>query len=51
MELKPDIVVVYTGHNEIYGVYGAASLNQGGINMGQKTVLQYNAMGNNCACE
>ena len=28
--LAPDLVVVYTGHNEFYGVYGAASLAQGG---------------------
>ena len=28
--LDPDLVVVYTGHNEFYGVYGAASLRQGG---------------------
>ena len=29
-DLAPDLVVVYTGHNEFYGVYGAASLRQGG---------------------
>ena len=28
--LSADLVVVYTGHNELYGVYGAASLAQGG---------------------
>lgn len=28
--LRPDLVVVYTGHNEIYGVYGSASLRRGG---------------------
>ncbi len=28
--LAPDLVVVYTGHNELYGVYGTASLKQGG---------------------
>ena len=28
--LGADLVVVYTGHNELYGVYGAASLAQGG---------------------
>ena len=28
--LEADLVVVYTGHNELYGVYGAASLAQGG---------------------
>ncbi len=28
--LAPDLVVVYTGHNEFYGVYGVASLAQGG---------------------
>lgn len=43
MELKPDIVVVYTGHNEIYGVYGAASLNQGGASIWVKK-LYYNIM-------
>ena len=30
MALRPDAVVIYTGHNELYGVYGAASLRQGG---------------------
>ena len=43
MELKPDIVVVYTGHNEIYGVYGAASLSQGGKSIWVKK-LHYNIM-------
>ena len=28
--LDADLVVIYTGHNEFYGVYGAASLSQGG---------------------
>ena len=28
--LEPDLVVVYTGHNEFYGVYGTAALRQGG---------------------
>jgi lysophospholipase L1-like esterase len=28
--LKADLVVVYTGHNEFYGVYGTSSLAQGG---------------------
>ena len=28
--LGANLVVVYTGHNELYGVYGAASLAQGG---------------------
>ncbi len=28
--LEPDLVVVYTGHNEFYGVYGVAALRQGG---------------------
>lgn len=28
--LEPDLVVVYTGHNEFFGVYGAAALRQGG---------------------
>ena len=26
----PDLVVLYTGHNEFYGAYGVASLNRGG---------------------
>ena len=43
MELKPDIVVVYTGHNEIYGVYGAASLSQGGASIWVKK-MHYNIM-------
>ena len=30
LELDPDVVVVSTGHNEYYGVYGAASQRQGG---------------------
>ena len=28
--LEPDLLVVYTGHNEFYGVYGVAALRQGG---------------------
>jgi lysophospholipase L1-like esterase len=28
--LNPDLIVIYTGHNEFYGVYGVASLRQGG---------------------
>ena len=34
--LKADLVVVYTGHNEFYGVYGAASLAEGGQAMWSK---------------
>ena len=34
--LGVDLVVVYTGHNEFYGVYGAASLAQGGQNLWSK---------------
>ena len=30
MALGPDLFVVYTGHNELYGVYGAGSLRPGG---------------------
>ena len=30
LSLNPQIVVVYAGHNEIYGVYGSASLSSGG---------------------
>jgi lysophospholipase L1-like esterase len=29
-DLRPDLIVVYTGHNEFYGVYGVAALRQGG---------------------
>lgn len=36
--LGADLVVVYTGHNELYGVYGAASLAQGGQSVGMKRV-------------
>ncbi len=43
MELKPDVVVVYTGHNEIYGVYGSASLSQGGSSIWMKG-LHYRLM-------
>jgi len=34
--LTADLVVVYTGHNEFYGVYGAASLAQGGQGLWSK---------------
>ncbi len=37
-ELAVDLVVVYTGHNEFYGVYGAASLAQGGQSLWSKQV-------------
>ena len=36
--LEADLVVVYTGHNELYGVYGAASLAQGGQEVWMKRV-------------
>ena len=36
--LGADLVVVYTGHNELYGVYGAASLAQGGQEVWMKRV-------------
>ena len=36
--LEADLVVVYTGHNELYGVYGAASLAQGGQAVWMKRV-------------
>ena len=36
--LGTDLVVVYTGHNELYGVYGAASLAQGGQEVWMKRV-------------
>ena len=34
--LAPQAVVVYTGHNEFYGVYGASSLAQGGSSLWSK---------------
>ena len=36
--LEADLVVVYTGHNELYGVYGAASLAQGGQSVWMKRI-------------
>ena len=30
LDLKPDLLIATTGHNEFYGVYGAASPRQGG---------------------
>ncbi|MXW79111.1 MAG: hypothetical protein F4Z57_09045 [Gemmatimonadetes bacterium] len=36
--LGANLVVVYTGHNELYGVYGAASLAQGGQAVWMKRV-------------
>ena len=30
LEYEPDLVVVYTGHNEFYGAYGVASINRAG---------------------
>jgi len=38
MVLNPDVVIVYTGHNEIYGVYGSGSLSQGGSSILAKNV-------------
>jgi lysophospholipase L1-like esterase len=38
MILDPDIVIVYTGHNEVYGVYGSGSLSQGGSSILAKNV-------------
>ena len=35
--LAPQAVVVYTGHNEFYGVYGASSLAQGGEHLWSKS--------------
>ena len=43
MVLHPDLMVVYTGHNELYGVYGAASLKQGGGSVWTKS-LYYELM-------
>jgi lysophospholipase L1-like esterase len=37
--LRPDLVVVYAGHNELYGVYGAASLRQGGGSVWAKGIF------------
>ena len=36
--LPIDLVVVYTGHNEFYGVYGSASVDQGGGSLWSKRV-------------
>lgn len=30
LDYEPDLVIVYTGHNEFYGAYGVASSNQAG---------------------
>ena len=30
LEYEPDLVIVYSGHNEFYGAYGVASINQAG---------------------
>lgn len=38
LSLNPQIVIVYTGHNEIYGVYGSASLSPGGNSLFAKSV-------------
>ncbi len=38
LSLNPQIVVVYAGHNEIYGVYGSASLSSGGNSQFSKSI-------------
>ena len=38
LSLNPQIVIVYTGHNEIYGVYGSASLSPGGNSLLAKSI-------------
>jgi hypothetical protein len=43
MALRPDAVVIYCGHNEFYGVYGAASVRQGGTSIELKR-LHYSLM-------
>ena len=40
---EPDLVIVYSGHNEFYGVYGAASLQGAGESTWSKK-LYYSAM-------
>jgi tetratricopeptide (TPR) repeat protein len=40
-ELDPDLVVVYTGHNELFGVYGAASVRIGGDGLLAKELHQF----------
>ena len=40
LEVEPDLVLVYTGHNEFYGVYGSASaLSTGGNDLLVRTAL------------
>jgi lysophospholipase L1-like esterase len=36
--LQPDVVVIYSGHNEFYGAYGAASLRLGGRSISAKRI-------------
>jgi len=48
MVMQPDLVVVYTGHNEFYGVYGAASLRKGGEGVWKKlhyALMQWRMVG------
>ena len=40
LDYEPDLVVVYTGHNEFYGAYGVASINRAGTSPGMLE-LQY----------
>lgn len=44
LEYEPDLVVVYSGHNEFYGAYGVASSNQAGSTPGMLK-LQYQLRG------
>ncbi len=34
LDYEPDVVVVYSGHNEFYGAYGVASINRAGTSPG-----------------
>ena len=44
LDYEPDLVVVYSGHNEFYGAYGVASSNQAGSTPGMLK-LQYQLRG------
>ena len=39
--LAPDLVVVYSGHNELFGVYGSASVRMGGDGLLAKELHQF----------
>lgn len=39
VEYQPDLVVVFSGHNEFYGAYGVASLHSGGLS---PTAIRFN---------